>query len=149
MWSVSCKIFTHNRTSIRNNGSEFGNDIFYIYDFIKHATSWSSDLHAFQALVISHRATPLWTKYTVCNFGMDNLNLHNCLILTRNTLISLPTPLSSSIFLPSSPVTTTACMLLLQLFLAPQAMSTGRKRWSCLGGQGNRGGQLHVDVHIL
>jgi len=48
----------------------------------------------------------LWTKYTVHNFGMDNPNLLNCLILTRNTLTlfsSLLPSLSSPIFLSSSP----------------------------------------------
>jgi len=56
-------------------------------------------LHVFQALVISHRTTAMWTKYTVHNLGKDVPNLLNCLILTINTL-----PLSSStplfIYLP-------------------------------------------------
>src|SRR6218665_779508 len=37
------KICTHNHTSIWNNGSKFGNDMTYIYDFINNDPSWSSD----------------------------------------------------------------------------------------------------------
>ena len=51
-------------------------------------------LHVLQAMVISHRATALWTKYAVHNFGMYNPNLLNCLIFTRNTH-----PLSSTLHL--------------------------------------------------
>ena len=43
-------------------------------------------LHVFQALVISHRTTALWTKYTVHDFGMEIPNLLNCLIVTWNTI---------------------------------------------------------------
>src|SRR6218665_3725836 len=42
-------------------------------------------------------------RKSVHNFEMDIPNLLNCLMLTRNTHLSLPPPLSSSIFLSSSP----------------------------------------------
>jgi len=37
------KMCTHNHTSIWNKGSEIGNDVINIYDFIKHDMSWCSD----------------------------------------------------------------------------------------------------------
>src|SRR6218665_3709051 len=37
------KFCTHNHTGIWNKGSEFSNDMIYIYDFIKHDTLLSSD----------------------------------------------------------------------------------------------------------
>jgi len=43
MWSISAKFCTHNHTGIWNKGSEFDNDIIYIYDFIIHDTFLSSD----------------------------------------------------------------------------------------------------------
>ena len=35
--------FVHNHSSIWNNGSEFGNNMIYIYNFIKHDTLLPSD----------------------------------------------------------------------------------------------------------
>src|SRR6218665_2885133 len=70
-------------------------------------------------MVISHRATALFTTNKVHNFEMDNPNPINCLILTRNTL-----PLSSSLhlfiylppFLPLSPL---SLFFLIPLSLTP------------------------------
>ena len=81
------KNFTHNHTSIWNNGSEFGNDMIYIYEFLKHDTSWSSSDYIFRHSLFLHGTTALWAKYnTVHSFGMDNPNLLNCLLLVRNSI---------------------------------------------------------------
>src|SRR6218665_1699580 len=93
--------------SMWNIDSEFGNDMFYIFDFIKHNTSLSSDSTCISGTGFSHRTTALCTKCIVHNFRMDINNLFNFLTLTRNTLhlsSSLPPSLhlSSSIPTPSS-----------------------------------------------
>ena len=69
--------------------------IWFIFTILLNMIRWCPViLHVFQALVISHRATALWRKYTVHNFGMDIPNLLNSLIITRNTI-----PFSSFLFL--------------------------------------------------
>ena len=68
---------------MRNKGSEFGNDMIYIYDFIKHDMLLYSDLHVFKALHIEQQHFKQSVRSQILEWTLDNPNLSAQLLNTH------------------------------------------------------------------